>query len=156
MAFKTSKLWASDGFHSPNHWETKTSQCFNMFIAKLAETSHLLPGGWMCYWGHWGLLLQDLKVLHSQAGRWRASVPGWEVLWIITSTLTDACVPSLLRNQHKAAADREAHLRSTGELSLDRTIPDMLGRIDVLESTSYLIHKLKQRRPPLERSNPQT
>lgn len=50
----------------------------------------LLPGGRMRCWSHWGLLLQDPKVLHSQAGRWRASVPGWEVLRIITSTLTDA------------------------------------------------------------------
>lgn len=59
-------------------------------------------------------------------------MPGWEVLRIITSTLTDAyaCVSSLLRNQHKAAAGRGPRLRSTGELRLYRTTPDMLGRID--------------------------
>lgn len=113
MAFKTSKLWASDGFHSPNHWKTKkNSQCFNIFIAKLAETSHLLPRGvgvllgslgGVAVAGPEGLAQSSREVVE----RWRASVPGREVLWIITSTLTDARVPSLLRNQHKAAADRE-------------------------------------------------
>lgn len=98
MAFRTSKLWANDGFHSPKPLGDKNLTMSQHFHCKTCR--NVSPPAWWV-----DVLLESLGVAVAgpeglvQSSREVESIGAW---------LGDAhaCVPSLLRNQHKAAADR--------------------------------------------------